>query len=96
MTQQSAATDRAVAITLRSGAFASFALLVIGLLLKLAERSAGEAITKAGVLLLLATPVLRIVVAGIAFLRERDRKYALISLVVLLIVVVSSVLGFEH
>jgi hypothetical protein len=40
---------------------------------------------RAGVLLMLATPVVRVLVAGILFLREKDWKYGAISFGVLTI-----------
>jgi uncharacterized membrane protein len=45
------------------------------------------ALAEFGILLLLVTPVLRIIVAGVAFGLERDYKYVLISLGVLAVVV---------
>jgi uncharacterized membrane protein len=44
------------------------------------------AITELGILLLLLTPVFRVVVAVVSFGLERDRKYLLISLGVFLVV----------
>ncbi|MGE5326115.1 MAG: DUF1634 domain-containing protein [Deltaproteobacteria bacterium] len=48
-----------------------------------------EAVTELGVLLLLMTPVARIVISVIGFAMERDLKYVLISLAVLGIVLFS-------
>ena len=53
------------------------------------------AIIEAGVLLLLFTPVARIVVAVFAFALERDLKYVLISLGVLAIVLLSISFAIE-
>jgi uncharacterized membrane protein len=50
-------------------------------------------VLRAGVLLLMFTPALRIIVAGIVFFREGDYKYALVSVVVLTIVVGTSALA---
>lgn len=50
------------------------------------------ALTEFGILLLLFTPILRIVVAVISFALERETKYVLISLGVLAVVLVS--IGF--
>ena len=50
------------------------------------------AIMQAGVLLLLLTPLLRLVVAAVSFFLEREPRYALASLVVLLIIVGSLLL----
>lgn len=88
------ATDRAVSWTLRMGAVGSFALIVLGLLLGAVQPEATAlAVVKAGTLLLLATPVLRIVVSLFAFARKKEWKYVLISMGVLAIVVGASLLG---
>jgi uncharacterized membrane protein len=50
------------------------------------------ALTECGILLLLLTPIFRIIVAAITFALERDFKYVAISLGVLVIVLVS--IGF--
>jgi uncharacterized membrane protein len=56
-------------------------------------RGAAVAVMQGGILLLLLTPIFRIVVASISFALERDRKYVLISLGVLLVVLLS--IGFS-
>jgi uncharacterized membrane protein len=49
------------------------------------------------VLLMLATPVVRVLVAGILFLREKDWKYGAISFGVLTILLLGAVFGIgEH
>jgi uncharacterized membrane protein len=54
-------------------------------------------IERAGVLLMLATPVVRVVVACILFFWEKDWKYGWISLGVLVILMLGSVFGIgEH
>ncbi len=40
-------------------------------------------IIQLGLLLLIATPVMRVAVAGVAFAQERDRIYVLVALIVL-------------
>jgi len=51
----------------------------------------------AGVLLMLVTPVVRVLVACVLFFRENDRKYGLVSLGVLVILLLGSVFGIgEH
>lgn len=45
------------------------------------------AVAECGILLLLVTPIFRIIAAGVAFGLERDYKYVLISLGVLAVVV---------
>jgi uncharacterized membrane protein len=54
-----------------------------------------EAITEAGVLMLLFTPLARIVVAVVSFALERDSKYVLISLGVLAVVLLSISFAIE-
>jgi uncharacterized membrane protein len=92
------AFDRAVALVLRTGAFSCFFIMLTGLMASLFTTSRLPfAIERAGVLLMLATPVVRVMVACYLFFREKDNKYGLISLGVLLILLVGSVLGLgEH
>ena len=53
----------------------------------------GRAIIQAGIILLIATPVLRIIFSFIGFIIEKDRLYTFISLLVLLIIIASMVSG---
>lgn len=92
MSRQDVAADRVLSLTLKFGAYSAFALIVAGLILQLAVPW-GTKVTAVGLLVLLATPALRIVVACLQFLRERDFKYALVSFGVLAIVVLAYVLG---
>jgi uncharacterized membrane protein len=80
-------------MTLRIGSYGSVALIVIGVLLEFVHAGIGDAILRAGFLLLMFTPALRIIVAGIMYLKEKDYRYALVSLVVLTIVTATSVLA---
>ena len=89
--------DRIVAAVLRWGAYASSLIVCIGLLLSVQHGGLGDKWVRIGLLVLIATPVSRIVTLLVTFLLDRDKKYALISLTVLLIVVLSSVFGIsEH
>ena len=63
--------DRMLSLTLKVGAYISFACILAGLVLR-AAGFADNKVVIAGFLILLATPGIRIVVAGIQFLRERD------------------------
>ena len=56
-------------------------------------RATALAMMRGGILLLLLTPIFRIIVASVSFALERDRKYVLISLGVLLVVLLS--IGFS-
>ena len=53
----------------------------------------GEAIILPGLLLLIATPVLRVAVSIVAFTLEKDRIFAAITTVVFLLLVLSFALG---
>ena len=94
MNRQDVAADRVLSLTLKFGAYTAFALILAGLMLQLAVPW-GAKVAAAGLLVLLATPVLRIVVACLQFLRERDFRYALVSFGVLAIVVLAYVLGLQ-
>jgi len=91
--------DRIVAWVLRIGAFGCFFFIMLaGLLggLLFGGRIPVE-IERAGVLLMLATPVVRVMVACFLFFREKDFKYGWISLGVLIILMLGSVFGIgEH
>lgn len=53
----------------------------------------GRSIIQAGIILLIATPILRIIFSAISFALEKDRLYVMISLLVLLIIFLSSMSG---
>jgi uncharacterized membrane protein len=53
----------------------------------------GRSIIQAGIILLIATPILRIVFSTIGFVLEKDYLYIGISLLVLLIIIISSISG---
>jgi uncharacterized membrane protein len=92
------AFDRAVALVLRTGAFGCFFIMLTGLMMGLfVPGPVPLNIERAGVLLMLATPVVRVVVACFLFFREKDWKYGWISLGVLVILMLGSVFGIgEH
>lgn len=94
--EQLKAADHWVAVILRAGAYGSVSLLLAGLLLATTVSArAGNWVMVAGILLLLATPVVRIVTLLLFYIHTRDWKYALISLIVLSIVLASSLLGIR-
>jgi uncharacterized membrane protein len=90
--------DRAVGLVLRIGAFGCFCIMLAGLITELfVSGHLPLDIERAGVLLMLATPVVRVLVACILFFREKDFKYGWISLGVLLILMLGTVFGIgEH
>jgi uncharacterized membrane protein len=90
--------DRIVALVLRTGAFACFVTMLAGLIVGLfIEGPIPLEIERAGVLLMLATPVVRVIVACFLFFREKDFRYGYISLGVLVILMLGAVFGIgEH
>ena len=56
-------------------------------------RAVALLVMQGGILLLLLTPIFRILVASVSFALQRDRKYVLIALGVLLVVLLS--IGFS-
>jgi len=90
--------DRVVALVLRIGAFSCFFVMLAGLIdgLFMTGRIPVD-IERTGVLLMLATPVVRVIVACYLFFHEKDYKYGWISLGVLVILMLGSVFGIgEH
>jgi uncharacterized membrane protein len=92
------AFDRLVAGVLRVGAFSCFFVMLAGLIIGfLLPGRIPLAVERVGVLLMLATPVVRVIVACVLFFREKDHRYGLISLGVLIILLLGSVFGIgEH
>ena len=90
--------DRIVALVLRVGAFGCFFVMLAGLIVVwFVSGRIPLGIERAGVLLMLATPVVRVIVACFLFFREKDMKYGWISLGVLVILMLGSVFGIgEH
>lgn len=53
----------------------------------------GQAMIQAGIILLIATPVLRVIFSAIGFILEKDRLYTVISIIVLLVILFSMLSG---
>ena len=90
--------DRVVARVLRWGAFGCFFIMLAGLLAEIfVPGRIPSGIERSGVLFMLATPVVRVLVAGVLFLREKDWKYGAISFGVLAILLLGALFGIgEH
>ncbi len=56
----------------------------------------GDAIIQFGILLLIFTPIARVILAIVSFFMERDYLYVLIGLIILLIISLSLSGGFTH
>jgi uncharacterized membrane protein len=92
--RQSPEANPLVAALLRAGAYGAFALLLSGVLLDVAGADASALyVMQAGLLLLLATPAVRVLALAVVFMREGERKYAVIAWVVLAIVLASWAVG---
>ncbi len=55
----------------------------------------GAAIIQLGVIVLIATPILRVAFSAVSFLIEKDYMYVLITLIVLSIIIANMILGFH-
>ena len=92
------AFDRVVALVLRTGAYGCFFVMLTGLAVGLfVPGRIPLGIERAGVLLMLATPVVRVMVSCYLFFKEKDTKYGYISLGVLVILMLGALFGIgEH
>ena len=60
-----------------------------------AREGHGQAIAMAGILLLIATPIVRVAMSTALFTVEKDKLYALITLLVLILLLVSLLTGLS-
>lgn len=67
----------------------------ISSVVKGASKGTGENIIEFGVLLLIATPVARILFSILGFIAEKDRLYIVLTLIVLFIITSSVLLGLK-
>jgi uncharacterized membrane protein len=84
--------ERLIGIVLRAGVVISSTCLAVGLLLYLATGGELAAfLLNAGIVVLLATPVARVIVSTIQYVSERDWAFATLTLVVLLELAASAI-----
>jgi len=85
--------ERLIGIVLRGGVMVSSACLAAGLLLSLVTGDRGVAgfLLNAGIVVLLATPLARVVVSTVQYVSERDWAFATLTFVVLLELIASAV-----
>ena len=76
--------ERHLGRLLLAGVLASAACLAVGLVLTFAGRSAGAILTT-GLVLLMATPILRVIVSIVEYVRMRDWLFVAVTLFVLLV-----------
>ena len=82
---------------LMAGVLASTGLLAAGLLLQLlgVELAAATALTNAGLIVLMATPVARVVVSVVEYSLERDWLFAALTTTVLVILLGSLIVSLR-
>lgn len=87
--------ERWLGITLRTGVILATTLLALGLFLELAGMADGVAgrLSHVGLLVLMATPVARVVISVAEYAAERDWPFLTLTLIVLTILLVSFFLG---
>jgi uncharacterized membrane protein len=85
--------ERVVGLVLRGGVIVSSTCLTIGLLLSLATGGGAMAalLLNAGIVVLLATPVARVVVSTVEYIVEGDWRFATLTGIVLLELIASAV-----
>jgi uncharacterized membrane protein len=86
--------ETVLARLLRLGSLLAAILLASGIAaMLLAEASFAQWLITAGLIVLLGTPVMRVLVAGLVFAREKDWLFALFCLVVLCALAAGAILG---
>jgi uncharacterized membrane protein len=89
---QTARLERVIGLVLRGGVVVSSVCLMAGLVLSLAGvEPAATVLLNAGIIVLLATPVSRVVVSTVEYVVERDWPFATLTFIVLLELVASAV-----
>ena len=80
---------------LRYGTWLAAAVTALGLTVALAEGPpwAGAHVVSAGVVLFISLPVLRVLVMLAVFVRDRDRRLAAITMIVLVMILAGFVMG---
>jgi uncharacterized membrane protein len=84
--------ERVIGIVLRAGVMASSVSLTVGLVLALiyGEGGAAWALLHAGIIVLLATPVARVVVSIVRYASERDWTFSILTTIVLIELIASA------
>ena len=88
MTARPGALERRVALLLGAGTWIASAVIAAGLVLP-----AGTALVNAGVVLIIALPIVRVLVMLHEFVRRQDYRNAIIAASVLAVILLGIVLG---
>src|SRR6185436_18104313 len=88
--------ERWVGVVLRAGVMASSICLAVGLLLVVIDGKGGAAVLllHTGIIVLLATPVARVVVSTVQYVIARDWTFTALTLIVLVELMASVVAAF--
>lgn len=79
------------------GSIVAAIMLAIGIVsMLLGNEAFATRLVTIGLVALMATPIMRVLTAGIIFVRERDWRFALFCLVVLCALAVGILLGHAH
>jgi uncharacterized membrane protein len=98
-TPTSGAADRLnsrLAWLLGYGSWASCGLIAAGMVLRIfhaSARSEADQLVSAGIVVLIALPIMRVATMGLCFLFRRELDFALIAALVFAIIVASTLLG---
>ena len=85
MTDTAARLERVIAIVLRAGMTTSSICLAAGLVLAFAGPAAGaDLLLHGGIIILLATPVARVLISIVEYVRQRDWRFAALTALVLM------------
>jgi len=83
--------ENTIGLVLRAGVVASSIALAAGLALELMDVPGAPRLLNAGIVMLLATPVARVVVSIVEYIRERDWTFATLTAIVLAELLASAV-----
>jgi uncharacterized membrane protein len=85
-TAAAAPLERVIGHVLRAGVMASSACLTVGLVLALIDGESGIAgiLLNAGIIVLLGTPLARVIVSIVKYASERDWTFTVLTLIVLI------------
>jgi uncharacterized membrane protein len=92
VTAESDRLERTIGIALRAGVTISSICLAIGLLLALmGNAGSADMLLRAGVIILLATPVARVIISIVEYVREHDWTFVVLTAIVLMELMASAV-----
>jgi uncharacterized membrane protein len=85
--------ERSIAAVLHAGVIASSIALAVGIVMTLADVSPGvaDSLLHAGILILICTPVARVVISTIEYVAARDWHFATLTAIVLVELAASAV-----